>query len=358
MRSASSRREFILSSSAAAALVASARCSAAETAKPRVRVGQIGVGHSHAVGKLQVFRNSPDWELVGVVEPNPELRRAAQQSNDYQGLQWMTEQELLNTPGLQAVAVETKVLQSLDVAERCVDAGMHIHLDKPPGADFNQYRRVLDKADRQNLTVQMGYMYRYNPGIVLLHDLLDKGWLGDVFEVNAVMSKEIGRSKRKKWLENPGGSMFELGCHLIDLLVGILGQPDSVTPYNRHSGNFEDQLMDNMLAVCEYPRATATIRSTAVEVEGFERRHLAVCGTKGTFHLQPLDQPVARLALAEPQGEYQKDYQTIQFGEYRRYTDDLADLAAIIRGEKPSDFKSPHDLAVQETLLRACEMPL
>lgn len=357
MHSNSSRREFFLQSASVAALAgAAARCPAADSKSPRLRVGQIGVGHSHAAGKMQVLRTSPDWEVVGVVEPNAELRREAERTDTYRGLKWMSEAELLNTPGLRAVAVETEVMQSLDVAERCVAAGMHIHLDKPPGADLVQFRRVLENADRQQLTVQLGYMYRYNPGVVLLRELLSKGWLGEVFEVNAVMSKTIDAAERKQWQSNPGGSMFELGCHLIDLLVGLIGKPDEVTPFIRHSGDFDDDLQDNMLAVCEYPRATATISSSAVEVEGFARRHFTVCGTKGTYHLQPLDSPTARLALSEPQGKFQKGYQTIKFDTYRRYIDDLADLAAIIRGEKASDFTSTHDLAVQETVLRASDM--
>jgi len=362
MPSKTSRRDFLLKTASAATLVTAATRSttvkASTSALQKIKVGQIGTGHSHASGKIQVFGSSPDWELVGVVESDPDLRREAEQSEEYRDVKWMTEEELLGTAGLQAVAVETELKQSLDVAKRCISAGMHIHLDKPPGSDFQKFRRLLENADRRQLTIQMGYMYRYNPGIVLLHELLRKGWLGEIFEVNAVMSKEVGGSKRKRWAENPGGSMFELGCHLIDLLIGVLGQPDKVTPYNRHSGDFDDGLMDNMLAVCEYPRATATIRSAAVEVEGFERRHLVVCGTKGTLHIQPLDNPVAQLALSQPRGDYESDYQTIEFGKYERYVDDLADLAAIIRGEKKSDFASAHDLAAQETVLKACNLPL
>ena len=42
-------------------------------ARPRIKIGQIGVGHAHA-GKLAVFRKSPDYEVVGIVEPDAELR--------------------------------------------------------------------------------------------------------------------------------------------------------------------------------------------------------------------------------------------------------------------------------------------
>ena len=47
------------------------------------------------------------------------------------------------------------------------------------------------------LLVQMGYMYRYNPGVVLLRDFLKRGWLGDPFEVHTVMSKVVAPVGRR-----------------------------------------------------------------------------------------------------------------------------------------------------------------
>lgn len=115
--------------------------------------------------------------------------------------------------------------------------------------------------------------------------------------------------------------------------------------------------MDNMLAVLIYPKATATVKSSALEVEGGDRRHLVVCGTEGTFHIQPLDSPAARVSLSQARGEYKKGTQEVKFPKYTRYVDDAADMAKVIRGEKASDFGAEHDLAVQETLLKACELP-
>jgi predicted dehydrogenase len=116
--------------------------------------------------------------------------------------------------------------------------------------------------------------------------------------------------------------------------------------------------MDNMLAVFEYPRATATIKSSAMEVDGGERRHLVVCGVEGTFHIQPLDNPSARVALSKPRGTYRRGYQDIAFPKYTRYVDDAADMARILRGEKPTDFPYSHDLMVQTAVLQASGLPL
>lgn len=350
------RREFLQTVAGTAVAAALAhQAGAADVAAP-IKIGQIGTGHAHA-NKLGVYRQSPDYEVVGIVEADPDRRRAAERQPVYQGLPWLSQDELLATRGLQAVLVETEVAQSLDVALACVQAGKHIHLDKPAGASLPLFRRVLAEAERQKLLVQMGYMYRYNPGVVLLREFLAQGWLGEVFEVHAVMSKVIPPKDRRELAKFSGGVMFELGCHLIDLVVGILGRPLEVTPFQQHVSAIDDGLQDSGLAVLTYPRATATIRTTGMEVAGGERRHLTVCGSAGTFHIQPLDNPQVRVALDQPRGEYRRGYQDIKLPAYARYVDDAADMVSILRGTTVSRFPYAHDLSVQETVLASSKMP-
>ncbi|HUE72696.1 MAG TPA: Gfo/Idh/MocA family oxidoreductase [Pirellulaceae bacterium] len=330
---------------------------AAEPKRAPIKIGQIGVGHAHA-SKLAVYRQSADYEVVGIVEPDEKLRQAAQSQVPYKDLPWMTQEQLLNQPGLQAVLVETRVRDLLDTAEACMSAGKHIHLDKPAGESLPQFARILESAERQKLLVQMGYMFRYNPGFLKLKEFIKSGWLGEIFEVHAVMSKVVPPAERKRLAEYPGGILFELGCHVVDLVIGILGKPKEVSGFHQHASPLDDTLLDNMLAVFTYDKASASVKSSAQEVDGFARRHLTVCGTEGTFHIQPLDDPRGRLTLSRPRGEYQAGYQDVPLPKYTRYVDDAADMARVIRGEKAGDFSYEHDLAVQESLLRACHLPL
>ncbi len=82
----------------------------------------------------------------------------------------------------------------------------------------------------------MGYMYRYNPAVVLLRNFLKRGWLGEPFEVHAVMSKVVAPASRSGLAEYPGGIMFELGCHITDLVIGVLGAPATSRPFKQHVG--------------------------------------------------------------------------------------------------------------------------
>ena len=350
-------RRTALSGLAASGLAASVFAGGARRHKQRIRVGQIGIGHAHST-KLSVYRESADYEVVGLVESDPRLRGTIAKNVTFKDVPLMTQEQLLNVADLDVVLVETRVNDLLGTAEACVNAGKHVHIDKPAGDSLPHFRRIVESAERQQLMIQMGYMYRYNPAIALLQKFLAEGWLGDVFEIHTVMSKVVPEANRASLAKFPGGVMFELGCHLIDLVVGVLGKPNSVTPFSQHVSPKDDGLVDNMLAVMEYDRAIASVKSSAVEVDGFARRHFVVCGTEGTFHIQPLDNPSARVALSKPRAKYQKGYQDVSFPKYRRYVADAADMASVLRGDKVSSFDAKHDLNVQEAVLRASGLPL
>jgi len=307
---------------------------------------------------MDTMRRSEEFEVVGVVEPDPARRAAAEKGKTYAGLRWMTEEELLGMPGLQAVAVETAVKDLLPTGARCVAAGKHIHLDKPAGESLPEFKRLLDYTTTRRLTVQMGYMLRYNPAFQLCFQLVREGALGEVFSIDTAMSKALGAAERKALMPYRGGAMFELGCHVIDAVITVMGRPEKVTAHNRTSSPLADGLADNQLAVLEYPKATVTVRSALVEIDGGARRQFVVCGTKGTFDIRPLEPPAARLALDAARGDFKEGYQDLAFPKTKgRYDGDFTDFAKVIRGEKRLAFSPAHDLAVQETVLLTSGLP-
>jgi len=324
----------------------------------RIKIGQIGTAHAHAAGKMATLRKlSQDYDVVGIVEPDLDQQSRLKDHSAYRGLKWLTEEQLLNTSGLQAVAVETDVAELVPSGMRCVSAGMHIHLDKPAGVSLAEFRALLDEATRRKLTVQMGYMFRHNQAFQFCFKAAREGWLGNAFEIHGVISKTVDAEQRKKLARYPG-SMFELGCHLIDAMVRVVGKPDRITSFSRGTRPEQDSLVDNQLAVFEYAECTATIRSALVEVAGEKRRQFVVCGDRGTVEIRPLEPPRLLLALDQPREKYERGYQEVNLPHMSgRYDDQLIDLARIIRGEKDSEYTAEHDLAVQEAVLKASGVP-
>ena len=114
------RRTFIQTSTVGALVVPYV----VRGAQRKIRIGQIGTGHSHASGKLAAIRSlSDEFELVGIAQPAEAAAKPVPNSGVYRGVKRMTEEELLATPGLEAVAIETELPHLVAAAKRAVAAG-------------------------------------------------------------------------------------------------------------------------------------------------------------------------------------------------------------------------------------------
>lgn len=349
------RRAF-LQQTALAAAAAGATGAAAPKQKdaPRIRCAVLGIDHAHALDVLGVLKQSNDFVLAGVCEPDDTIRKSAAASPELAGVTWLTRDQLLGDDTIQMVAAEGGTERLLDLGRAVIDANKHLHLDKPPGVSLESFAGLLDAAARQNRIVQMGYMFRYNPGFDFLRQAVKEGWLGDVHAIHASMCTGLDAKKRQRMAFHKGGVMLELGCHLIDMLHLLLGEPRAVTPFLRHDGPFSDALSDNTAAVLEFDRAMATIEVAAMEAEAFPARRFKVAGTKGTIILSPLEPAAAQCCFSEPPPGFARGWQRREFPDTERHVRDFEELAQCIRGEKTFAYPRAHDLAVQRTVLRAC----
>lgn len=326
----------------------------------KIRIAQYGIGHNHGAEKMKAFRKFPElFEVVGVCEPDEAWRAKRQNDPAYEGLTWLTEEELFSMTDLDAVSVETDVKDLNKGALLCVQHGWHIHMDKPAGEKLEEFAEILSIAKEKKLIVQMGYMYRYNPVIRHAIDLAKSGELGEIFEIDTQMSTAHPVEYRK-WLTQFGGSgpMYIFGCHLLDLILQVLG-PDytKITSYVRKTKPEEADLEDNALAVVEYPKATCTVRTSSVEINGYGRRQLVICGTKGTVEIKPLERPstISVSFAKDNPPSYQDSRQFLQIEKAEgRYDEQVQEFAECIRGERENPYTYEHELALQKATLEAC----
>ncbi len=320
----------------------------------KIRIGQIGIGHNHGAEKMKAVRKFPElFEVVGYAEPSEYWVRERGENVAYQGLRRYTAEELL--PLCDAILIETDVWDLTETAEKCIKAGKHIHMDKPASGSLSDYKRVLDMAKEKNLVVQLGYMYRYNPAIVKCIEQIRAGRLGEIYSINAEMST-YHPANYKKWLGNFGGGiMYILGSHMVDLIVYLLGKPDRVHSFLKHTGLDGVDFEDNNLAVLEYDKALARIYISSVEVNGYGRRQFVVSGSKGTVQIQPIENP-CRMWISDTEiadytyAERKVDIPIEEDAVNARYDEMMRDFHAYIVGEKQNPFTYEHDYAVQEVL--------
>ena len=324
----------------------------------KVKLAQYGVLHDHASGKARVMKESDEVDFCGVFEPDSVAREAVGNVDPYRDLNWFScKEDMLNDETIDGIAIQGKVSDNLTFADEALSHNKHVWLDKPAGDSLQAFREVLAVANEKGLLVQLGYMFRYNAGFQFLLDWVASGRLGHIFSVRArISSGMVNQSHWDRWDshgERDGGILFILACHLIDIIVALLGRPDTVTSHLRHDGDHFPWFKDNNVVVFEYSNAMAVLESTALEVASGTSRRIEVYGTQGSIIMEPLEPPLLRLCLDTNRDGYEKGWQVVPIEKRPRYVDSLRAFVADIRGEKEPDRSLEHEFIVQETVLRA-----
>ena len=322
----------------------------------KIRAAVVGTGHGHAISKIRALRSMPEYDLVGVCRPD-----ASDPNGDaVTDLRRLSLQQILDDRSIEMVAIETADFdRNLDYAERFVNAGRFVHLDKPPGADLQRFRNLLAQAAERKRVVQMGYQWRYQSAMQAAVEAARNGWLGRVYRFHASIDKLVGPEERRHLAKHRGGLMFSEGCHLVDRAVAVLGKPRKVTGILRHDSTIADKLADNTLAILEYDHAIAEISLAGFRSNGTPYRFLEILGTNGSARAQPYAYP-SRLTvdLVQAAGPWKAGAQVFEppAPPGLGYTPDFREMAAIIRAGASPSHSWEHDLITHETLLRVCGM--
>lgn len=343
------RRDFLYATGAAVA----AGSILGRGADRKIRVGVWGTKHGHVNGKLRTLLDSPDYEVVAVHEPDEAARLKRKDDPLFQGLRWVSEEELLQDSSIEVVVVECWIWEAIPWGKKVIAAGKHLHLEKPPSNEMAPFQALVEEARRKELLVQMGYVWRFHPSLEAAFEAARKGWLGDVYMLRGTINKDLDAEDRLQWNRYKGGTMFELGGHVIDRIVDFWGSPRSVRPWLRND-TLNDGLADNTMAVFEYDEGLAVAYSAVRMAGSGQHRSFEVIGTDGSFVIQPAEPGSrAQVVMREAHGPYKRGWQTVEFPPHRRYIGDFVDLARALKNNEPLRYGYDYELKLQDALLRA-----
>lgn len=330
----------------------------------KIKIAQIGTSHrSHGNDIFNTLKRLDDiFEIVGYAMPENEEEKFEIRMKDFEGYRKMSVDEILDAKDIEAVFIETEEVYLTKYALMAAEKGKHIHIEKPGGTDLSEFELLINKMKKTGKVFHPGYMYRYNPHIVKLMDSIQNGELGEIISVEAQMS--VGGSHSEKsssWLKSlPGGMMFFLGCHIVDLIVAIQGEPEKITSFYKCYGDEASCGAEFSMAVFEYKNGISFAKTTSLEPGGYSRRCLVVNGTNQTHIISPLE--------AFAYGEYLqtttlkrdiKDNQwvdvgvTEKSGMFDRYEAMLRSFASMVSGEIENPRSYDYELMLYKTILRA-----
>ncbi len=276
------------------------------------------------------------------------------------GCKRLSVDEIMNDTSIEAVAIETEEIYLSEYATLAAKHGKHIHMEKPGGTSVSEFETLVDLVKKSGKTFNIGYMYRYNPIIRELLCRIKNGEFGEIISVDAQMNCYHPAATRQ-WLEAfPGGMMFYLGCHLVDLILQIQGKPENIIPLNRSSGIDGVSAQDFGMAVFEYKNGVSVAKTSAVQIGGFTTRRLLVSGTKKTVEIKPLELSTAPNVLETTATEFESGKawgdlgETYLSGGFNRYDDMMKAFASMVRGECENPYTYDYELELYKTVMKAC----
>ncbi|OIB57182.1 Gfo/Idh/MocA family protein [Natrialba sp. SSL1] len=237
------------------------------TTPPPVRAGVIGVG-SMGQNHARVYNELPGVDLVGVTDHDASV--AQQVATEY-GTAALEFDALLSECDVVTVAVPTHA--HYETVSTCLDAGVHVLVEKPIAQTVEEGRALAEQAREAGLVLQVGHIERFNPAVQTVMELIDDL---DVISLEAErLGPPVDRTARDDVI-------FDLMVHDVDIVGSILdGPPSTINAIGTDDGQYATATMqyDDVVASLTASRVTqkkvrkltVTARECLVEVDYLEQ---------------------------------------------------------------------------------------
>lgn len=299
-------------------------------------IGTAGIGRNHMEGIHRVERA----QLTAVCDIDEAAARAAAET---WGLdRYYTDfREMLAAGGFDCVIVCTPDQVHVEQAVGALKAGYHVLCEKPLALTLEECGQIVDAAKASDRCFMVGQVCRKTPGFILAKQLVDAGEIGELFYVESEYAHDYSIVPRGEWrkdrvhLRQPvvGG-----GCHAMDLLRWIAGDPTEVFAYANHKVLTDWPVDDCTISVLKYPNGVIGKVLTSIGCKRNYTMRTVLYGDKGTIIT---DNTSAELTLYKPSVEaasgkvtYKPTLLPIAINSHNMASE-IDDMCGAILGEHP-----------------------
>lgn len=265
-----------------------------------VRIGVIGVG---ARSKLALHATHYGGKITVAADPSPQgPKRLAQKLGEGIDLVENTTEAIKH--GIDAAFVTSPDDTHADITCELLEAGIPVYLEKPIAITIESADRVLRTAYETGTKLYVGHNMRHMSVVRLMHDLIQKGTIGNV---KAIWTRHFvghgGDYYFKDWhatREHGTGLLLQKGAHDIDVMHWLAGsQTREVTAmgdlmiYDKITDRADnsDALMSDWFDMSIYPPAKQRGLNPVIDVEDISmmlmRMDSGVLGSYQQCHFTP-----------------------------------------------------------------------
>jgi len=264
----------------------------------KLRWGLIGCGDIARKRVAPALRDSTGCELVAVARHQAHLAESF--ANQFGAAKWYSNWEgLLDDAEIDAVYVATPVHLHESQAVAVAQSGKHVLCEKPMAMNVVECDRMIEACRANNVRLGIAYYRHFYPAILRMRSLIESGEIGTriVAQVNAFEWFDPAADHPRAWLLKQklagGGPMFDFGCHRIEVLMHLFGEPKEIRGITSNA-LFTREVEDTATAIFRFASgacATLTVSHAANEPQDT----LQVFGSAGSVHVASLNEGTLRI---------------------------------------------------------------
>ncbi len=149
-----------------------------------IKVGVVGYGYWGPNLVRNLFEVS-ETQVVAVSDQRED--RLRQVKSRYPSVEVTTDyREMLKNPEIDAIAIATPVSSHYDLALLALQHDKHVMVEKPMTASSEQALRLIDEADRRNLTLLVDHTFVYTSAVRKIKEIVESGRLGSIYYYDSV----------------------------------------------------------------------------------------------------------------------------------------------------------------------------
>lgn len=193
-----------------------------------LKILQIGAG-IRGRHWVQLVKGYADATCVALVEPDPtNLAAAKGMAGDGCRFHGDLEEALSASPADAALIVSPDRLHRQH-AIRCLEAGMHVLVEKPLAPTLEDALAIIDKARQVGKQVIVAEQYRFWPAERTIKKLLEEGGIGRVDHCTVIDRRNQPAAGEGPWVaELPYPHLQDIAVHHFDSFRMWFGQPSTV----------------------------------------------------------------------------------------------------------------------------------
>lgn len=192
----------------------------------KIKIGIIGCGGIANGKHMPSLAKIPEVEMVAFCDiVKDKAEEAAKKYGKEDAKIYEDYKELLKDESIDVIHVCTPNRSHSFITVDALEAGKHVMCEKPMAKTTEDARKMVDAAKRTGKKLTIGYQNRFRGDSRYLHQLCEKGELGEIYYAKA---HAIRRRAVPTWgvflneFEQGGGPLIDIGTHALDLTLWMM----------------------------------------------------------------------------------------------------------------------------------------